>query len=278
MKYRKKRIFIILLVLLVMAFGWFCKNRKSLWNGRDDFRFTVLSDNGIALVSVSVDRRMLNVLKLDPELPLWVPGGYGWYQSAKIVRLLKQEGKMDLLNDVFFYNFGFFGRKNILVDKIDDWGDWLVMWKNFGLFNMLSLRMKYDGFLVKEEIAEGQDFEIFPWDKVLSRDFADNRLLSSDMRISIINKSGENGLAGFLARRLNWMGYLVLGVETGLDLQDKCFLKHGAIDVNMVYVNLLRKFFPTCQLVYSNFLDESEFELEVGKDFSELIEYESYEK
>ncbi|MBU1130374.1 hypothetical protein KKE45_03605 [Patescibacteria group bacterium] len=279
LKVKKKKIIVVLFVLLMVALGWFYKNRKNFWNGRDDFRFTVLSDDKIALVSVSVERRMLNVLELDGEVGLWVPGGYGWYKSNKVKKLLEQENKMDLLDNVFFYNFGFVGRKNVFVNSFSDWDNLLVLWKNFGLFNMLSLRVKWDEFLLKEEFIDSRGVEFFSRDKILSRDFADNELLSGELKVSIINKSGENGLANFLARRLTWMGYLVLRVETGLDLQDKCFLRYGAKETDdIILVGLLEKFFMGCQPVYSDFLDELELELELGKDFPKLIEYSSYKK
>ena len=83
-KRRKMSVVLFVLMVVVLIFGWFCKNRKSLWNGKDDFRFTVLSDERIALVSVSVERRMLNVLELDGEVSLWIPGGYGWDKSDKV--------------------------------------------------------------------------------------------------------------------------------------------------------------------------------------------------
>lgn len=49
---------------------------------------------------------MISELRVEDEVPVWVPEGMGWYRSDKIRRLLTQEKKEALMPKLVFYNFG----------------------------------------------------------------------------------------------------------------------------------------------------------------------------
>lgn len=48
--------------------------------GSTDFRMAIAADDGLWLVSISPERKMTNVVKIDSETKIWIPGGLGWYQ------------------------------------------------------------------------------------------------------------------------------------------------------------------------------------------------------
>src|ERR1035437_9438164 len=81
-------------------------NEVKKWNN-DDFKMAVVSDSGIMIRSVSWQRGMVNELWVNGGVPVWVPRGMGWYQSSAIGKLLGQEKKEYLADEVMFYNFGF---------------------------------------------------------------------------------------------------------------------------------------------------------------------------
>ena len=91
-------------LLLIVVIIFFIKN-KSIKG--EDFKVAILANDGVGLVSLSPERKMINVLKLNKESKIWIPGGLGWYRNESIKGLLIQEKQLGKLDDIFFYNFGF---------------------------------------------------------------------------------------------------------------------------------------------------------------------------
>ena len=128
----------------------------------------------------------------------------------------------------------------------------------------------------EEEYNENiEDLTIF-MNKVASRDFADNRLLREDLRISIYNASGLSGMASFIGRNLQWSGLTVVGIDNYPDPIAKCKMVVGAKVANSYGFEILKNRFPECENYQNEKLGEMEVELYFGDSFAQMLNYQSY--
>lgn len=270
MRKNKKLIKLIILSLvslsvLVLVVIFFL-NKKSV--SGEDFKLAIVADDGVALVSISSERKMTNILKFDKDTNLWIPGGLGWYRNEIIKNLLKQEKKMEDVKDLFFYNFGFYPDKIISLNKIDDWKK--KYW--------LRYRLASNKMLVKEEILTGniRDQENL-LDEIMIRDFSETKLVKEDLKLSVFNSSNINGLANFMSRRFEWMGFSVVSSESSWDLSlgDKCLIKYGNKVIETLGWLVINRSID-CNKEYDENLNEGEIELYFGEKFSSVIKYPSY--
>lgn len=264
-----KRVYLLgilstLFLLAIVIFGLLKgKNKRS-----SDFKIGVLADDGIALVSISLERKMINVLKLGDESKLWIPGGLGWYRNISIKQILKQEKKIDLIDEVFFYNFGFKADRIVVLDEIDDWK------KKF----WLRFRLNYNNVLMKEEVIKGDlKDQANLFDEVMIRDFSETNLVREDLLLSVFNTTEINGLAGFLSRRLEWLGFSVMTIETLDDEKvDNCLIKYGSQVDDSLGWKIIGELFDSCDRKYDYNLNQGEIEFYFGDQFSSMIKYPSY--
>ena len=91
----------LILVILSIVLTIWLKNREL---SGSDYRIGVFGDDGVAVVSISKSRQMINVLKVSPEAKMWIPGGMGWYRSEVVKKILNQENKKDLFDQILFCN------------------------------------------------------------------------------------------------------------------------------------------------------------------------------
>jgi len=105
---------IILLVVLIVKKEW----------RNNDFRMGIITSDRVALLSISSGRGMINLLTVNPEVELWLPGGMGWYPSNKIKKIYENEKNMELIKKMFYYNFGFEPEKIAFLAEISEWRDW----------------------------------------------------------------------------------------------------------------------------------------------------------
>jgi hypothetical protein len=120
-KFKRKwqHLFWLLPILILVVGLVFFLNKKSIKG--EDYKIAILADDGVAMVSFSPERKMINILKLDRKSKLWIPGGLGWYRNEVVKGLLTQEKQLNKVDDLFFYNFGFKADKILILSKIDDW-------------------------------------------------------------------------------------------------------------------------------------------------------------
>jgi hypothetical protein len=233
-----------------------------------DFKLAILADDGVALVSISPERKMINTLRLKDDARLWVPGGLGWYRNIAIQGLLKQEKKMDLADDLFFYNFGFKPDKLLVLSKIDDWKN--KYW--------LKYRLNAGKMLLKEEIINGDiSAEENLLDEVMVRDFSETNLAKEDLRLSIFNLTNINGLANFMARRFEWLGFSVVSTESLIEVEvdNNCLIKYGdEVDKSLGW-KIINKTID-CNQEYDENLNKGEIEFYFSDNFSSMIKYPSY--
>lgn len=266
-KNRKKKILglIVLLLLVLMAIIplFFKKTEKG-----SDYRIGVMADDGLAIVSISKGRQMINVLKIEPDSQIWIPKGMGWYRGEVIKKILLQEKKEYLFSDILFYNFGFVADKIVSVKKVDDWKS--KFW--------LRLRQA-NNYLNKEEWLKGDvdkndDF----LDRVMVRDFSETKLVDEDLKLSVINLSEANGLANFMTKRIERMGFSVISVSSDEEMNlDKCLILYGDEIETTFSWKLVDKLFD-CNKTNDSSLNENEIEFYFDDNFSTMIKYPSYKK
>jgi len=267
---------VLLLFLSILILIGFLKNRDK--NESLDYKLGIIASDGIVLVSISNERKMINVLNLGPEVDVWIPYGMSWYNSTKIKNILEQEKKMDLMKDVYWYNFGFLTDKILVLNSVNDWKKDSILIDNLGFLNWLKYRINYDKMLLKEEkIEESLNQKELFLSEIMVRDFSESRLSNEELRLSIFNNTSESGLAGFMTKRLEWSGFSVVSADNSEGKIDKCLIVYGdKVDLNYGW-KMINKIFD-CDKKYDQTLNENELELYFGDNLASMIEYSSYLK
>ena len=200
----------LVILILGICFFWLIKRK---WHN-NDFKMGIVTSKQIALLSVSPGRGMINLLTVAPEVDVWLPGGMGWYPSDKVRKIYETDKNLELINKMFFYNFGFVPDKVAFLEDVSEWRNWSLV-KYMGPIDWLRYVIEQENWLYKTEVvSRGLDFEKEKIDEILPRDFADNELQSGEIKVSVINSTEENGLGSFVADRLNWMGFSIVAVES----------------------------------------------------------------
>ncbi len=211
---------------------------------------------------------MINFLKLSPDAKVWIPDGMGWYRSEVVKKILTQENKKSLSGKILFYNFGFATDDVVFLKNIDDWRN-KFWWKT-----------KIGELINKSEILdEDSDIKSDWLNEVMLRDFSETKVFDEDLKVSVVNNSGESGLANFVSDDLERLGFSVISVTTGGDeSSNECQLLYGN-DVDKTYSwSLLKKYFPDCKINSDLSLNSGEVELYLNSKFAEVIKYSSYKK
>lgn len=260
--------FFIIPILLLVGILLFLELKRNTVKG-EDLKIAILADDGIGLVSFSPERKMINVLKLNKESKLWIPNGLGWYRNEVVKSLLIQEKQLDKIDELFFYNFGFKADKILVLSKIDDWKHkyWLKYrwWSNKMLFKEETL---------DRNIKDEEDL----LDEIMIRDFAETKIVKEELKLSIFNLTNISGLANFMARRLEWMGFSVISTETLIDDYnvENCLVKFKVdLDKSLGW-KMLNDLTGNCKKEYDQNLNEGEIEFYFGDNFSSMIKYPSY--
>ncbi len=259
------------LVLMVgLGFWW--------WLGRSsggDYKMGVIWDGGIGVVSISLGRRMVNSLEVSGQTQVWVPGGLGWYGADKIKRLLDQEDKRGKAVDIIYYNLGFLPDKVLFLDDFS-WDEGVRLMVDMGFFDWLEFRYFREQMIFKEEVIDG-DLTQLGWylDEIMVRDFADSLILNEDLRLTVFNTTGHEGLANFLASRISWAGFSVAGVGGSEEEVSVCKLTYGQGVVGSLGWEVLSSVFD-CERQADGALADFEVEIYLGEGFSQMINYGSY--
>lgn len=265
-----KKILIILGIILVG--GFFLKRN---WRS-NDFKLGIITPDQVALLSISPGRGMINLLKVSPEVELWLPGGMGWYPSNRIKKIFEAEKNTDQIKKMFYYNFGFMPEKVVFLAKVDDWRGWTLV-NYLGIVDWVRYMFQQENWLYKtENINYPLILDKEKLDEILPRDFADNELQGEEIKISVINSTEENGLGAFVADRLNWTGFNVVGVESETVKNDcEIMVKNTVSELTKKYVNLLAEIF-NCSQVSNMTLLSDEVILYLGQNYASMIKYNSY--
>lgn len=267
MKRRLEWLGLVLSLMLAGAGGWSIYRQEGWWRGNNDLRIGLVSEKEIELVAFSPARRMINRLVVPGEMELWIPRGLGWYRTDRLLKLLTQESKVEMLSEILFYNFGFVPDKVILATQVG-WGE--LGWWSWFKWKLLSGQM-----LSNEETVTWQFPEVEPdFDEMMPRDLADNRVLNEAVRVVILNTSEAGGLANFIARRLEWMGLSVVSVDNLKEATDGCLVRENLCGFEGV-VNKLAVMLG-CGRERAADLECDRVELYLGREFASMIKYSSY--
>ncbi len=233
-----------------------------------DIKLGVVADEGLGLVSISKDRQMISQMKIMGENEVWIPGGLGWYRAEVVKKILSQEKKLGWAKNIFIYSLGFYPDKIVWTEKIDDWKSryWWQMLKNNNLLNK------------NENLSGGIEENEIYLDQVMPRDFAETKIVNENIKLSVINISRVNGLAGFVTKRLERLGFSVISVETEeSERTDKCEILYGSGAGESYSLAVMGKMFD-CNQKEDESLNENEIEIYLTDSFSTVINYPSYKK
>jgi hypothetical protein len=265
---RRYKLLLGLLILFVLLMSIVVMVVNGSKNKGDDYRIGVFADDGIAMVSISKPRRMINFLKINSESKVWIPQGMGWYRSEVVKKFLDQENRKDLYNDIFFYNFGFVADKVVILKKIDNWRS--KFWWKIEMGNLINK---------SEELTKDSDVESDWLNEIMLRDFSDSKVFNEDLKVSVINISQENGLAGFITNNLERLGFFVISVSTGNQSEsDNCRILYSKEVEQNYSLELLKNIFSSCDSVSDLSLNNREVEIYFSDKFASVIKYSSYKK
>ncbi len=272
MRLNDRRWWIILGLVMIGSVVGLGGNR---WSGKDDFRIGVAGKEGVMMVSVSPSRRMINIVKVDKETEIWFPGGMGWYKSDRMAKILDQEKDMSLFEGVLFYNFGFVADW-LVVGEPDDWQEFGFLANRLGWAGWARYRLMADEFLMKEETWGGKELEL-KLDEVAARDLADDGVLEGGKRLRVYNASGIDGLGRFLAKRLEWGGFVVDLVENSEKKVSRCrVVMNRKTQTGGVLERILRWW--GCEQSGDEDMADNDVELYLGEELAEVIKYLSYKR
>jgi len=252
---------VLLLIGTGVVFSLISKNKER----GSDKKIAVLADNGIAIVSISSERKMINTLVINPDVQVWIPGGLGWYRSSAVKKILQQERKIDLFDKLLFYNLGFVADKTVVLKNIGDWKKkfwWEYFWN--------SGKMILKGEIIKKDVREEGEL----LDEVMVRDFSETRLANEDIRLSIINTTNIDGLADFMANNLERLGFSVISVGGEIN-NNGCQIVYGGKVEDTFSWGVLRELID-CPQKEDLSLNEGEVELYFDEKFASMIKYPSY--
>ncbi|HOR02171.1 MAG TPA: hypothetical protein PKZ92_02835 [Candidatus Woesebacteria bacterium] len=267
MKRGNKKIYLGVAILvglgLVVMLAW---SRTREEKGRD-LRLGVIADDGIGVVTISKDRQMISQMKIKGDTQAWIPGGLGWYRAEAVKKILLQEKKTGWGRNIFIYGLGFYPDKVVWVDKIEDWKSryWWQMLRNNNLLNK------------NEDLVGNIDENEIYLDQVMLRDFAETKVVEAEVKLSVINTSLANGLAGFITKRLERLGFSVVSVSTEEGGENECKILYGEKVAGSYPLKVLTEIFD-CQVSKGDSLNENEIEIYLTDSFSTMIDYPSYKQ
>jgi len=247
------------------------------WDGKSDFKLAVISSDNLAVISISPMRDMVNVLEVDKEVMVWIPGGLGWYKADKVKRLLDQEKSFTDYRSIFFYNFGFVADRVVFLDTLEDWDSNNNLVSQLGVFGWIKYMMWQNSVIVgREQLAGSFEYNRETLKEVMMRDFGDDNILAEDMRLSVYNTSSETGLAGFVAERLDWAGFSVMEVSNFEEEIEGCLMTYSPMVEKKYSFLMLKDFFGSCLMKEDGGLSENEIYLYLGDGFSRMLKYSNY--
>jgi hypothetical protein len=274
----KKKILFYIILLMIVAGVYFVDMKKSFGVFlKDDFRLAVMAGNGIGLISISPNRGMVNYLEISGDTYVWLPGGYGWYASKNVARLLDQEKKRNMADDILFYNFGFETKTILWIDSVSNWDQWSNLSSGLGLIPSTFARWRFNNMFFKQDYIKDNLINNLEIDEILRREFSGNVLVEEGIRLSIYNDSDLDNLAAWVADRLSWAGLPVLSVGDwqGEEI-DNCKVFYKESLTKSWTLQFLKDRFDKCEYVPSNEVSDDEIEIVLGRSWAEMIDYNSY--
>lgn len=271
----KYKVVVGVILVLTLIFLWVSLS-KSSWDGRMDFRIARVSSDGLWLVSVSPERKMVNVVRVDSKAKIWIPGGLGWYQVGVLKKIISQENLYGKWGNILFYNFGFVADKLVVANVGEVWDDWSALTREMGWLGYAKYLWVSKQMLVRNSLINGGGLvsgEIL--DETMSRDLADSGVLADNIGVAVINNTGASGLASFVSRRLEWSGVGVNSSENGEEKTDGCEFRTNRQEITPVMEKVMGGLMG-CKILKQNKSAGGGDELFLGESFAQMINYSSY--
>lgn len=255
-------IFWLLFFIFILAFSFWKRDKVVVGL---DHKLGIIAKDGIAIVSISNERKMINVLSLREK------------NLVEFKDILDKE-KEKSVRHLFWYSLGFFPDKVLVLNRVDEWKENRVLINNLGFINWFKYRKNHNKFLLKEEeIKNDLEEEGLILDEIMVRDFSESKLNNEELRVSVFNNTNESGLANFISKRLEWSGFSVISTDNNSENIDKCLIVYGnKTDLNYGWKNINEIF--DCEQKKDENLNENELEIYFGDNFASMIKYSSYYK
>lgn len=274
----KKILGVLFLIIFLMISILIWLKRDDFKHIKRDWKIGVVTQNGWEMVTISPGRRMVNSIKIDKKVNLWIPGGSGWIDQDRVKEILNKTDDKKFINNVFFYNFGFIPDKVEYLNETDGWNNNGELLKTMGLLSWINFNYMRDRIIFNDdEVSKDLLTQNSYFGEVMMRDFADTELINNeDIKLTIINSSQENGLAGFISSRLEWAGMSVVSSgNENREMQSDCLMVLGSNTENSVTEKTLTKLLG-CKKESDSNLADGEIELYLGENFAKVLKYSSY--
>lgn len=267
----------ILFLLLLIVLSGLLKEKDKKYKNLDN-KIGLIATDGVALLSISNERKMINFLSLEKEVEVWLPGEGVWEKNNKVAKMLLVDNKNKMAKDMFWYNFGFFTDKIIFLESVNDWKNDSLLLNNLGFIEWVKYKISYDKMFLKKEQIRGAltDNEIL-LGEIMVRDFSESSINNEELRISIFNNTNETGLATFIGKRFEWSGFSVISTDNNNEKVESCLAIYGDKVEESFSWNMIKNIFY-CDTRYDQNLNEGELELYFGDNLPSVINYSSYFK
>lgn len=267
----------ILFLLLLIVLSGLLKEKDKKYKNLDN-KIGLIATDGVALLSISNERKMINFLSLEKEVEVWLPGEGVWEKNNKVAKMLLADNKNKMAKDMFWYNFGFFTDKIIFLESVNDWKNDSLLLNNLGFIEWVKYKISYDKMFLKKEQIRGvlTDNEIL-LGEIMVRDFSESSINNEELRISIFNNTNETGLATFIGKRFEWSGFSVISTDNNNEKVESCLAIYGDKVEESFSWNMIKNIFY-CDTRYDQNLNEGELELYFGDNLPSVINYSSYFK
>ena len=250
-----KKIFWFKIIPVLVLLGAALVFNKYSWQG-DDFSILSIDGDKVKLVNISPERGMVNIYDVA-NMDLWIPNGMGWYPAERLGLIVKDD--VNLAKKITFYNFGFWPNQVSLAGK---WDGNQSLWSMLGPFGFVRFKFSQEDWLWKDDDLKGQNYS-----EVIPRDLSNNRVMSNNVRINIINASGKNGFGNMMADRLEWYGLMVLSTQTA-EVEKDCRL---FFDFNGREKSIMQS---VAQILGCKTVNRvGVVELVLGEDLAQMIKY-----
>ncbi|MFA6250583.1 MAG: hypothetical protein WC686_03720 [Candidatus Shapirobacteria bacterium] len=274
---KKFKIITAVIILVAMVAGMVYWQSRSKWDGRRDYRLAMISQDGLGLIAISPTRRMVNTVRIDGKTRVWVPGGMGWYEAAKIEKIFLQEKNYRLVEEIFFYNFGFWPDE-FEFGALDRWQSRSILGRQLGWLGYLKYKLMEPNLIFKDEDVAGENSNLASelLDEVAPRDLADSQILGGNLKFRLYNTSQQKGLAAFLGRRMEWAGYFVMSVENFDEKSNNCQVVVNSKTKENGDLGKIISWWE-CAVKPDEGLPDDEVEVYWGEAVGEMLKYSSYD-
>lgn len=267
----KHRTLILILGIMALVFGTMVKSIGQ----EKEWLVVVYGNWGMRVVNWSPKRKMVATAIVPKQVPIWVPGGWGWYETGNLEKVAQLDGGKNIMDKVIFYNFG------LLPDKIINSKEELSVdqvWRKWSKGRWLWWKWEGSSWIIREdELGLAETGEIFNnWDKQVITGYTPIDRGGVEWRV--YNGTEQKGLGSFMAQRLVWAGMWVSNVANiGPGETKLCQIKYNLEGTGNNYLSQINKVNQlwNCELK-KDLKIKMGVEMVIGRGMADLLKYSSY--